>query len=153
VRHRDAGGDLNDGIIAPPYEDVSEKYMPPNVIFEKDAAPAATIDLDREQNIAAVRVHAGQEPGFHLAFPAAIGSQAIDRWRSSRAESAPVDRVLRNAMGKRIAAPPPIFTHRLRRSRSTRAVCFSTIYPKTSSPNNQTRAASSGSQVTGKKSA
>jgi hypothetical protein len=72
ARNRDAGGDLTDGIIAPPDEDVSEKYMPTNVIFEKDAAPAATIDLGREQNIAAVRVHAGQEPGFHLAFPATI---------------------------------------------------------------------------------
>jgi len=39
-----------------------------------------------------------------------------------------VDRVLRNPMGKRIAAPPPIFSHRLRRRRSTRALCFPSIY-------------------------
>jgi hypothetical protein len=72
ARNRDGGHDLTDGIIAPPDDDVSEKYMPTNVMFEKDAVASATIDLGRAQSIAAVRIHAGQEPGFHLAFPATI---------------------------------------------------------------------------------
>jgi VCBS repeat-containing protein len=72
AKNPDAGHDLTDGIIAPPDDYVSEKYMPTNVIFEKDAAPVATLDLGSAQNIAAVRVHAGQEMGFHLAFPATI---------------------------------------------------------------------------------
>lgn len=71
-KNRDAGGDLTDGIIAPPDEDVSEKYMPTNVMFDKDAAPVATLDLGDARSVAAVRVHAGQEPGFHLAYPATI---------------------------------------------------------------------------------
>ncbi len=75
-RNRDAGHDLTDGIIAPPDEDVSEKYMPTNVMFEKDAASVAAIDLGNAQSIAAVRVHAGQEAGFHLAFPASIAVEA-----------------------------------------------------------------------------
>jgi len=72
ARNRDAGHDLTDGIVAPPDEDVSEKYMPTNVMFEKDAVAAITIDLGSVQSIAAVRVQAGQEPGFHLAFPATM---------------------------------------------------------------------------------
>ncbi len=75
-KNRDAGNDLTDGIIAPPDEDVSEKFMPTNVMFEKDATAAATLDLGSAQSIAAVRVHAGQEPGFHLAFPATITVEA-----------------------------------------------------------------------------
>jgi hypothetical protein len=72
ARNPDAGHDLTDGIIAPPDEDVSEKYMPTNVMFAKDVSPVATIDLGTLQSVAAVRVHAGQEMGFHLAFPATI---------------------------------------------------------------------------------
>jgi hypothetical protein len=68
----DAGRDLTDGIIAPPDEYVSKKYMPTNVIFEKGATSVATIDLGEAKAIGAVRVHAGQEPGFHLAYPSRI---------------------------------------------------------------------------------
>jgi RNA polymerase sigma factor (sigma-70 family) len=71
-KNPDAGGDLTDGIVAPPEEYVSVKWMPTNVIFQQDVSPVATIDLGREETVAAVRVHAGQEPGFHLAFPDAI---------------------------------------------------------------------------------
>jgi hypothetical protein len=76
ARNPDRGRDLTDGIIAPPDEYVSEKYMPTSVIFEKDATAAATIDLGGAQSVAGVRVHAGQEPGFHLAFPARIVVEA-----------------------------------------------------------------------------
>jgi len=71
-KNPDGGGDLTDGIIAPPEEYVSVKWMPTNVIFQQDVSPVATIDLGREETLAAVRVHAGQEPGFHLAFPDSI---------------------------------------------------------------------------------
>jgi len=71
-KNPDAGGDLTDGIIAPPEEYVSVKWMPTNVIFQQDVSPVAVIDLGREETLAAVRVHAGQEPGFRLAFPDAI---------------------------------------------------------------------------------
>lgn len=71
-KNPDAGGDLTDGVIAPPDTYVSKKYVPTNVIFEKDAASVATIDLGDAKSIAAVRVHAGQEPGFHLAYPTRI---------------------------------------------------------------------------------
>jgi hypothetical protein len=71
-KNPDAGSDLTDGIIAPPEEYVSVKWMPTNVIFQQDAAPVATIDLGGPQTVAAVRVHAGQEAGFHLAFPESI---------------------------------------------------------------------------------
>jgi RNA polymerase sigma factor (sigma-70 family) len=71
-KNPDGGGDLTDGIIAPPEEYVSVKWMPTNVIFQQDVSPVATIDLGREETVAAVRVHAGQEPGFHLAFPDSI---------------------------------------------------------------------------------
>jgi hypothetical protein len=76
VKNPDAGCDLTDGIIAPPDEYVSEKYMPTNVMFEKDSTPVVTIDLGTAQSIAAVRIHAGQEPGFHLAYPAKITVEA-----------------------------------------------------------------------------
>jgi hypothetical protein len=72
AKNRDAGSDLTDGIIAPPDDYVSEKYMPTSVIFEQDSAAVATIDLGQAQSLAAVRVHAGQEAGFHLAFPQTI---------------------------------------------------------------------------------
>ncbi len=71
-KNPDAGGDLTDGIIAPPDTYVSKKYMPTNVIFEKDSTAIATIDLGQPAAFSAVRVHAGQEPGFHLAYPATI---------------------------------------------------------------------------------
>jgi RNA polymerase sigma factor (sigma-70 family) len=71
-KNPDGGNDLTDGIIAPPEEYVSVKWMPTNVIFEKDVSPVATIDLGAPQSIAAVRVHAGQEGGFHLTYPETI---------------------------------------------------------------------------------
>lgn len=71
-KNRDAGRDLTDGVIAPPDEDVSEKYMPTNVMFEKGATASAVIDLGDARPVAAVRVHAGQELGFKLAFPTEI---------------------------------------------------------------------------------
>jgi RNA polymerase sigma factor (sigma-70 family) len=71
-KNPDGGNDLTDGIIAPPEEYVSVKYMPTNVIFQQDVSPVATIDLGAAQSIAAVRVHAGQEGGFHLAYPDTI---------------------------------------------------------------------------------
>jgi RNA polymerase sigma factor (sigma-70 family) len=71
-KNPDAGSDLTDGIVAPPEEYVSVRYMPTNVIFEKDVSPVATIDLGAASPVAAVRVHTGQEPGFHLTHPDAI---------------------------------------------------------------------------------
>ncbi len=71
-KNPDGGNDLTDGVIAPPEEYVSVKWMPTNVIFEKDVSPVATIDLGSSQPIAAVRVHAGQEGGFHLTYPESI---------------------------------------------------------------------------------
>jgi RNA polymerase sigma factor (sigma-70 family) len=71
-KNPDAGGDLTDGIIAPPEEYVSVKWMPTNVIFQLDVSPVATLDLGSAQSVAAVQVHAGQEGGFHLAYPDTI---------------------------------------------------------------------------------
>jgi hypothetical protein len=71
-RNPDGGGDLTDGIIAPPDTYVSVKYMPTYVMFARDVSPAITIDLGTEQTVSAVRVHAGQEGGFHLSYPDAI---------------------------------------------------------------------------------
>lgn len=71
-KNPDAGGDLTDGIVAPPETYVSKKWMPTNVMFEKDVSPVATIDLGAEQTVAAVRVQAGQEGGFHLTYPETI---------------------------------------------------------------------------------
>lgn len=71
-KNPDGGNDLTDGIIAPPEEYVSVKWMPTNVIFQQDVSPVASIDLGSAQTIAAVRVHAGQEGGFHLAYPDSI---------------------------------------------------------------------------------
>jgi hypothetical protein len=81
-KNPDAGGDLTDGIIAPPEEYVSVKWMPTNVIFQTDVSPVATIDLGREETLSAVRVHAGQEPGFHLAFPDSIGVEVSSDGRT-----------------------------------------------------------------------
>jgi hypothetical protein len=71
-KNPDAGSDLTDGVVAPPEEYVSVKWMPTNVIFEKDVAPVATIDLGAAQSVAAVRVHTGQEGGFRLTHPEEI---------------------------------------------------------------------------------
>ena len=68
-RNPDGGGDLTDGLIAPPDTYVSVKYMPTYVMFSKDVSPVVTLDLGAAETIAAVRVHAGQEGGFHLSFP------------------------------------------------------------------------------------
>ena len=68
-RNLDAGGDLTDGIIAPPDTYVSQKYMPTDVIFAKDVSPTMTIDLGSTQTVAAVQVCAAEDSGFHLSFP------------------------------------------------------------------------------------
>ena len=68
-RNPDGGGDLTDGIIAPPDTYVSVKYMPTYVMFARDVSPAITIDLGSAQTVSAIRVHAGQEGGFHLSYP------------------------------------------------------------------------------------
>jgi len=69
AKNPDAGKDLTDGIIAPPDTYVSVKWMPTNVMFEKDVSPTATLDLGEARSVQAVRVHAGQADDFHLAFP------------------------------------------------------------------------------------
>jgi len=71
-KNPDAGGDLTDGAIAPPEDHVSVKYMPTNVMFTQDVSPVVTIDIEEAKEIAAVRVHAGQEGGFKLAYPDTI---------------------------------------------------------------------------------
>jgi hypothetical protein len=71
-RNPDGGGELTDGIIAPPDTYVSQKYMPTYVMFVEDAAPVVTVDLGGERTVAAVRVHTGQEGGFRISHPAAI---------------------------------------------------------------------------------
>ncbi len=68
-RNPDAGGDLTDGIIAPPDTYVSVKYMPTNVMFSADVSPIAILDLGQAQSVAAVRVHCGQAADFRLTFP------------------------------------------------------------------------------------
>jgi hypothetical protein len=71
-RNPDAGGDLTDGRIAPPDTYVSVKYVPTYVMLAADVSPAITLDLGSAQTVAAVRVHAGQEGGFHVSYPDAI---------------------------------------------------------------------------------
>ncbi|MCX5671790.1 MAG: hypothetical protein NTU94_10775 [Planctomycetota bacterium] len=71
-RNPDGGGDLTDGIIAPPDTYVSVKYMPTYVMFARDVSPVVTLDLGTAQTVAAVRVYVGQEGGFHLSFPDTI---------------------------------------------------------------------------------
>jgi hypothetical protein len=68
-RNPDDDGDFTDGVIAPPDTYVSVKYMPTYVMFAQDVSPVITVDLGSEQVISAVRVHAGQEGGFHLSYP------------------------------------------------------------------------------------
>ena len=72
ARNPDGGGDLTDGIIAPPDTYVSAKYMPTYVMFTPDVSPIITFDLGSEQSVSGVRVHAGQEGGFHLSYPDTI---------------------------------------------------------------------------------
>jgi len=71
-RNPDAGGDLTDGIIAPPDPYCSVKWMPTNVMFPKDVSPVVTLDLGEAQTVAAVRVHAGAEPAWRLTHPESI---------------------------------------------------------------------------------
>jgi hypothetical protein len=71
-RNPDGGNDLTDGIIAPPETYVSVKWMPTNVMFAKDVSPVITLDLGRKETVAAARVHAGAEDGFHLTYPETI---------------------------------------------------------------------------------
>jgi hypothetical protein len=71
-RNPDAGGDLTDGLIAPPDTYVSAKYMPTYVMFPSNVSPAITLDLGASQTVAAVRVQAGQEGGFHVSYPDTI---------------------------------------------------------------------------------
>jgi hypothetical protein len=74
-RNPDGGGDLTDGLIAPPDTYVSVKYMPTYVMFARDVSPVITLDLGSAQTIAAVRVQAGQEGGFHLSYPDTIAGE------------------------------------------------------------------------------
>jgi hypothetical protein len=77
-RNPDAGGDLTDGIIAPPDTYVSAKYMPTYVMFSTNVSPVVTVDLGTNQTVSAVRVHAGQEGGFHLSYPEIIRVDTSD---------------------------------------------------------------------------
>ena len=83
-RNPDGGHDLTDGIIAPPDTYVSAKYMPTNVMFAQDVSPVVTLDLGSEQTVSAVRVHAGQEGGFHLSYPDAITRGDFCGWPDVR---------------------------------------------------------------------
>jgi hypothetical protein len=87
-RNPDGGGDLTDGVIAPPDTYVSAKYMPTYVMFAQDVSPTITLDLGATQPVAAVRVHSGQEGGFHLSHPDRITVEvSTDGKRFSRAGS------------------------------------------------------------------
>ncbi len=93
-RNPDAGGDLTDGIIAPPDTYVSEKWMPTYVMFAKESPAVATIDLGAVRRVQAVRVHAGQDAGFRLTFPESIVVElSSDGSRFSRADAAQFDQV------------------------------------------------------------
>lgn len=71
-RNPDGGGDLTDGVIAPPDTYVSAKWMPTNVMFARDVAPAVTVDLGGSLSVSAIRVHANQDSRLHLTFPQRI---------------------------------------------------------------------------------
>lgn len=71
-RNPDAGGDLTDGLVAPPDPYVSVKYMPTGVIFDPEVSPVITLDLAQPQDVAAVRLPANQEGGFRLTYPDTI---------------------------------------------------------------------------------
>jgi hypothetical protein len=93
-RNPDGGGDLTDGIIAPPDTYVSVKYMPTYVMFAQDVSPIITLDLGTEQTVSAVRVHAGQEAGFHLSYPDTIKVETSSDGNSfAFAGSAPFNQV------------------------------------------------------------
>lgn len=93
-RNPDGGHDLTDGIIAPPDTYVSAKYMPTHVMFATNTSPVITLDLGTVSTLAAVRVHAGQEPGFHLTFPNQILVETSrDGEHFTAAGSAPFDQV------------------------------------------------------------
>lgn len=82
-RNPDSGRDLTDGIVAPPDDYVSEKYMPTNVMFAKDVSPVITLDLEKEKSFSAVRIFAGQpepEPvdGYRFAYPDRISIDISD---------------------------------------------------------------------------
>ncbi|MBZ0254619.1 discoidin domain-containing protein, partial [bacterium] len=82
-RNPDGGNDLTDGVVAPPDDYVSEKYMPTIVMFDKDVSPVVAIDLEKPQRFAAVRVFAGQpeaEPigGYRFAYPDKIAVEVSD---------------------------------------------------------------------------
>jgi hypothetical protein len=68
----DGGGDLTDGIIAPPDTYVSVSYMPTYVFFAQNVSPVITVDLGSAKTVSAVRVWAGEAADFHLAFPDTI---------------------------------------------------------------------------------
>ncbi len=93
-KNPDAGRDLTDGVIAPPEEYVSVKYMPTNVMFEPEVSPVATLDLGAVGTVAAVRVHAGQEGGFHLTYPERIAVEtSVDGKTFTRAGTAGFNQV------------------------------------------------------------
>lgn len=73
-RNPDGNNDLTDGVVAPPDDYVSEKYMPTIVMFDQDVSPVVTIDLEQPQTVSAVRVYAGQPEveaynGYRFAYP------------------------------------------------------------------------------------
>ena len=93
-KNPDAGGDLTDGVIAPPEDHVSLKYMPTNVIFAPGVSPVVTIDLEEAKEIAALRIHAGQELGVKAAYPDTITVEtSLDGKSFARAGSATHDQV------------------------------------------------------------
>ncbi len=77
-KNPDGGGDLTDGLIAPPDTYVSVKWMPTYVMFAKDVSPVIAVDLGESQSVSAVRVHAGQADDFHITFPDSITVQTSD---------------------------------------------------------------------------
>ncbi len=93
-KNHDAGGDLTDGAVAPPDDHVSQRYMPTNVIFSPGVSPVVTIDLGEPKEVAAARIHAGQEPGFKLAFPEKITVEtSLEGGNFARAGAAGHDQV------------------------------------------------------------
>jgi len=81
-RNPDAGHDLTDGVIAPPDNNVTKRWMATNVIFAPDVSPVAVIDLGEAKEVAAVRVHAGQSAGLHVTYPDSVAVEASRDGRS-----------------------------------------------------------------------
>ncbi len=86
-RNPDSDHDLTDGIVAPPDDYVSEKYMPTNVMFDKDVSPVVTLDLEEPQTVSAMRVYAGQPEvkpieGYRFAYPDRIDVEISTDGRS-----------------------------------------------------------------------